>query len=521
MTFPPFLTIRRPVAAGGCWINKRISGKISLMLTILSGMMILSHAEGPAAKPQTELYREALRPQFHFTARQWKNIKLNPGVGEEGWINDINGLVYYGGEYHYFAQQWGRCWVHAVSGDLVHWMQLPSVLPMDPAYGWTASGSAVVDEENTSGLQTGKEKVMVAFFTAWKPQTQCIGYSNDKGRSWVKYEKNPVLIFPNRSSGAPPLPSPSRDPKVFRYEPDKKWIMILWGALDNSYHLFSSPNLLNWLPIGDPIPDMFECPDMFELPVDGNTDNRKWVVVNGNGEYVLGDFDGTRFKAQTKKSRGDFGPNFYATMTWNNMPTNDPRRIQCAWMQVNLPNNACYPDMPFNEQSTFPCELTLRTLPEGIRLCRYPVREIQRLYAGKPVVLSTMIKLGENPLKDITGDLFDISVEFDALKSTSQVVVLNVRGSMIRYDFKHQMLESCGVPAELKQRDGKVQLRILVDRMSVETFGNQGEISITRVMRASNDSPPLLLTPLDGEVCVTSLTVHKLNSIWPKVGNQP
>src|SRR4029434_804646 len=143
--------------------------------------------------------------------------------------------------------------------------------------------------------------------------------------------------------------------------------MILYGPPDDSYVLFSSTDLLHWEKLST-IPGMFECPDMFPLLLDGDAGQAKWVVVDGSGDYVVGRFDGQRFDGQTVKLKGDWGRNFYATMTFDGVPREDGRRIQLAWMRGGV-----YPDMPFNQQLTFPCELTLRTLPEGPRLCRSPV----------------------------------------------------------------------------------------------------------------------------------------------------
>lgn len=450
-------------------------------------------------QPRAPLYQESLRPQFHFSARYWNNYRLNPQQHQEGWINDVNGLVYLDGEYHLFAQRWWSCWLHAVSRDLVHWQELPPAFGMDQKFGGTQSGGAVVDYDNTSGLATGKTPVMVAFWASTDNARQCISYSNDRGRTWAKYAKNPVLVHPQR------------DPKVFWYAPERKWIMILYGPPGNSYLLFSSKNLLEWKEIGEPIPDMFECPDMFPLPVDGDPGRTKWVVVDGTGSYVIGTFDGTRFRAEKRKMRAECGRNFYATMTWNGLPEEDGRRIQLAWMR-----GGSYPDMPFNQQLTFPVELTLRTLPEGLRLCRNPIREIANLYDRSFTLSDQQLTPGYNPLAGIRGELFDIQIEIDTSKSTCDQVVLNARGNFVKYFLKEGAVESCGVRQELKPRSNRISLRVLVDRMSVETFGNQGEVSITNQVQARATTPALQLRGIGGNTYITSLSVHTLQSMWAK-----
>ena len=459
-------------------------------------------SEANMPEPIAPLYREALRPQFHFTARYWDNYKLNPGPHEEGWINDVNGLVYLDGEYHLFAQRWWSCWLHAVSRDLIHWEELPPAFGKDDKFGGTQSGGAVVDWENTSGLATGDTPVIVAFWSALGPM-QCISYSNDRGRTWSKYAANPVLEHGHR------------DPKVVWYAPQSKWVMVLYGPPDdpslpeNCYLFFESKDLLHWEKLPGEIPNMYECPDFFEIALDGDPEQRRWVVVEADGSYLVGTFDGERFHAETEKLTGDFGPSFYATMSWVNLPPEDGRRIQLGWMR-----GGSYPDMPFNQQISFPCELTLRTLPEGVRLCRYPVAEIGNLYTDRFALATTPVRAGENPLAHIAGELFDIEVEVDLARSTCSAIVLDMCGSLVSYVVKDQALDSCGVRTHLPPRDGRVQIRVLVDRMSVETFGNRGEVAITSCSQARAGGAPLSLVALGGEAFVTALEVRRLGSAW-------
>jgi len=359
--------------------------------------------------------------------------------------------------------------------------------------------AAVIDYRNTSGLATGKTPLMVAFWASTDNNRQCISYSNDKGRTWAKYSGNPILVHP------------SRDPKVFWYEPGSKWIMLLYGPPGNSYLLFESKNLLSWESVGEPIPDMYECPDMFPLPLDGDRAREKWVIVDGAGAYQIGAFDGTPFRPETKKQPSDYGRNFYATMTWVGMPERDGRRIQVAWMR-----GGSYPDMPFNQQISFPAELTLHTVPEGVRLYRRPVREIAKLYRDTFALRDTILKPGENPFGHLQGDLFDVAVEIDLSKSSSDQIVIGARGNAIKYLAKDRVIESCGVRTAMKPRSGRVTLRVLVDRMSIETFGNDGEVSITNVAGPVPSRTPLSLQSIGGNTYISSVRVHRLQSIWPK-----
>lgn len=710
---------------------------IAFMVAGCVAISDLYAADQPKANRET-LYHEALRPQFHFTARYWDDYQLNPPNHQEGWLNDLNGLVYNEGEYHLFAQRWWSAWLHAVSTDLIHWQEFRPAFGKGGTFGGTQSGGGVVDLNNCSGLGDGKEPPMIAFWSSTDNQSQCISYSQDKGRTWTKYDKNPVLV------------QKFRDPKVFWYAPDKKWIMILYGPsdevrrlsrygfngedndahhlrdftagqwtcsaigmfgdgriaatdqhgkseakidvdkqntgaenlcvgaksdcseflkgdiaeilvynrplsdeetkntlaslqskwglsganekssiptdglvlrldaadvtadaegrvsswkdlsgngndvtqsaadcrpkriiknmeghpvvrfegkqflqgpavlaegddtftlvalwrrdqangsqvvfeqnakmrqvgrraslltvceeeADNVYLLFSSTNLLDWKKLKGSIPDSFECPDMFELPVDKDTEQMKWVVIDANGAYVIGSFDGKQFIAETKKQKGDYGRNFYATRTFENMPTSDPRRIQLAWMQ----GWDDYPkDMPFNQQVSFPCELNLRKLPQGIVMCRYPIREITSIHGEEFSLPNRVLKPGENPLSGLEGDLFDIHLEIDISHSTCSEVTLNLRGNTVKYDVGRKVLYSVGSEVPLEPRAGLIDIRVLMDRLSIESFGNQGEVSITNIAYQKGDRPHLEINAVGGEARIVSLTVHKLKSIW-------
>lgn len=454
--------------------------------------------------PAEKLYRESLRPQFHFTARYWDDYRLNPQPLQEGWLNDVNGLVYFDGEYHLFGQRWWACWLHAVSKDLIHWQELPPAFGQDEQFGGTQSGSCVIDVENTSGLATGNTPVMVAFWSAGDNQRQCISYSNDRGRTWTKYAKNPVLAHPHR------------DPKVFWYAPGKHWVMVLYGPPQDQYLLFSSPNLLAWEPRGS-IPEMFECPDMFPLALDGDPRQTRWVVVAGNGEYLVGQFDGQQFRPEPKKKRGDFGPHFYATQTWNNMPPTDPRRIQVAWMR-----GGSYPNMPFNQQWTFPCELSLHDGPQGPTLHRYPIAEIERLWDQTVTVGPlTLEPASENPLEKLAGQHFDVQVELDIARSNAQEVVFGLLGKQIRYRVGEKLLDACDgsdpgcqAMAPLEPVTGRVRLRFLVDCTSIEAFGNQGAVSLSQCILPDLEQPPLRIVAVGGKVQVDQITVHTMKSMW-------
>ena len=436
------------------------------------------------------LYREALRPQFHFTARQWTVDRLNPGMQQEGWINDLNGLIYYDGEYHLFAQRWAKCWLHAVSRDLIHWTELEPAFWEEKAGSGVQSGTCVVDYQNTSGLSPDNANpAMIAFIPRWDNRSQIISYSLDHGRSWNFYDKNPVLNHPER------------DPKVFWYAPGKHWVMMLYG--DSKYHLLTSTNLLAWNDERHPIPDSFECPDFFELPIDGNVQNKKWVLIQGNGNYSIGTFNGTEFKEESPRRPCDVGPNFYATQSWHNTDTGDGRRVQVAWMR-----GAEFPDMPFNQMISFPCELTLRTTPDGLRIFRRPIADVSKLHRSEDTWTKRVVG------KDRTLELAPAGQTCRLLASVSipdgARLVFNLRGVPVTFTAK--TVESGHQPASVQARVSAIE--ILVDVASVETFVNNGEVSSTRfaLPRASG----LSLRAEGGNVVIESLQLFTLDSAWPE-----
>lgn len=308
-------------------------------------------------------YEEKYRPAFHFTSQR-------------GWINDPNGLIYYDGEYHLFFQHnpyerdWENMhWGHAVSKDLVHWKQLPEALYPD-RLGTMFSGSAVIDYNNDSGFGKKGKPAMVAYYTAAAPdrQTQCIAYSLDRGRTWAKYTGNPVVDSKEKWNS-----EDTRDPKVFYYEPGGHWVMVLNER--DGHSIYTSANMRDWT-YESHITGFWECPELFELPVDGDKDNTKWVMYGASGTYMLGDFDGKVFTPESGKHLYTAGT-IYAAQTYSNIPAEDGRRIQVGWSRMNFPGETA-----FNGMMLMPTELTLRTTKDGPRIYNVPVRETERLFTS-------------------------------------------------------------------------------------------------------------------------------------------
>jgi fructan beta-fructosidase len=433
------------------------------------------------------LYKEKLRPQFHFSSRR-------------GWLNDPNGLVFHKGEYHLYYQHnpygwpWGNMhWGHAVSRDLVHWEELPIALYPFRHGDWAFSGSAVVDKENTAGFKRGDEDVIVAAYTS-TGRGECIVYSNDRGRTFTEYEGNPVV----KHAG--------RDPKLLWYAPGKHWVMVLYDEFEKKQWnaFYTSPDLKTWT-FQSRIPGFYECPELFPLAVDGKKDSVRWVTYAADGAYAIGTFDGKAFATESGKHRFNWGNCFYASQTYSDIPAEDGRRIQIAWGRVD------FKGMPFNQMMDFPVELTLRTTDEGIRMFAYPVREIESLYDKKHAWKDQPLPEGKNLLEGVTGELVDIRAEIEP--GDAAEVGVTVRGTRVVYDAKKQTL-SCKGTAPLKPEGGKIRLRILVDRASVEVFGNDGRVYMPCGVIHPEENRALEVFAKGGAARVTALEVHTLKSAW-------
>ncbi len=415
---------------------------------------------------EENLYKEYLRPQFHFSTRR-------------GWNNDPNGLVYYDGDYHLFYQHnpfgWNygsdanKAWGHAVSKDLIHWKELRDAIHPDNL-GGIYSGSAVVDKLNTTGFQSGVEKPIVCIYTSaggktpWskdKPFTQSIAFSNDRGRTFIKYNENPVQGHINLSN---------RDPKVIWHEPTNQWVIVLYLD-DEVMGFFTSKDLKSWqLESKYKIDKLHECPELFELSIDGNTENKKWILYAANGRYDMGQFDGKKFTPEIKGIRYNFGNCFYASQTFNNIPEEDGRRIQIAWGVIPMPG------MPFNQQMLFPVELTLRSTKDGPRLFAQPINEIEKIYGKNWSYQEQVVEEGQHSIleENYEEGLYDISAEFEI--GSAERFGLLINDIQIIYEIKEQKLYCQELYASLKPMEGKIKFRILVDRTTLELFANDGRI---------------------------------------------
>lgn len=450
-------------------------------------------------KGSENVYAEPLRGQFHFSPRR-------------GWNNDPNGMVHFNDEYHLFFQHnpygwdWGNMhWGHAVSKDMIHWEELGDKLLPDEL-GPMFSGSAVVDYQNTSGFgKVGRPPLVLAYTAAGNPTTQCIAYSND-GRTFTKYAGNPVV---KQVTGG------NRDPKLLWHTPTKKWVMAVYVELKKRHtiHFYTSPNLKEWtlasvLEGGHDGKDgfLFECPDLFELPVDGDTKSAKWVLLGANTEYAIGTFDGKAFKPEQIILPGHRGKGFYAPQTFNDMP--DGRRIQIGWFQTPTPG------MPFNQSMSIPIELKLTATSDGPRMTWTPAKELELLRVkSHSIEPMTLTPNAANPLANIRAELIEIRVEFEP--SAVSELTFTVRGATVRYDATKKEIVVNGHRAPAALKDSKQRLTIYCDRIGLEVFASDGRTFVPMPFTPKADDRDLSVVVKGGNVRLTTLTVHELKSAWP------
>ncbi|MDX2151564.1 MAG: glycoside hydrolase family 32 protein [Bryobacteraceae bacterium] len=418
---------------------------------------------------------ELFRPLFHFSPAK-------------NWTNDPCGLVFFSGEYHLFFQhnpsgdQWGNMsWGHAVSRDLRRWQELPVAIPTG-ADAWIFTGSTVVDWNNSSGFCRGGKPCLVAIYTGdtgvdkSKPsrEHQNLAYSNDNGRTWTKYEKNPVLD---------PGLKDFRDPKVLWHAPTKRWIMALALPTEHKAAFYASADLKSWRRVGEFGPagatgGIWECPDLFE--VDG-----KWVlkiglnpghIAGGSGEqYFVGRFDGTTFVSETKETKWlDYGRDCYCALTFSDTPRGQ-KPVMLGWMS-NWQYAGKTPTSPWRGQMTLPRRLSLK----GDTLLQQPAAGVARPWRpwnGKPLAAGQMFELEIEP----AGDTLDLRV----LKGAGAETAIGYAAGKLSVDrtksgavaFDKTFPSRTEAPLAVLRR-----LHVVVDRMSVEVFANDGEVVLTNIV---------------------------------------
>ncbi|QJE94510.1 glycoside hydrolase family 32 protein [Luteolibacter luteus] len=446
---------------------------------------------------EEELYKEPLRPQYHFSSRR-------------GWLNDPNGLVWKDGSWHLFYQHnpynhgWDNMhWGHAISPDLFHWKEGPDALMPDPE-GYMYSGSGfVVPKSKTSLPIKGSEALVLAYtsegthsYVPGLKATQSLAWSDDGGKTFQKYKGNPVL--PHQVGG-------NRDPKVFWHEPSNHWVMPLYLDGDE-YGLYTSKDLVKWDEASRyRIPTDAECPDFFELPVEGNAKESRWVAWGAQGKYMLGSFDGKDFKVESGPHQHYFGA-AYAGQSYDNAP--DKRRVHIGWMRDT---GAGINGAPFNLQMTLPIDFTLRRIDGKLRLWSEPSAEVTKLRADTKEWKDFTISPGDaDPLSDFKGGQFEIEAVIDAKSESSEMgfVIFGEAPAI----WKKSDQNFSGAAGALQPMDGKLNVRIFVDTVSMEVFVNGTYVS--RYIRQTPGIKPARIATGGGAVHFDSLKIHALKSVW-------
>ncbi len=439
---------------------------------------------------QDSLYKEKNRPQFHFTTRR-------------GWVNDPNGLIYYGGEYHLFYQHnpyerdWENMhWGHAISKDLIHWEELNDALYPDQL-GGMFSGSAVIDYNNTAGFNKGKEPAMVAFYTAASSdrQVQCFAYSFDKGRTFTKYTGNPVVNSKEKWNSVD-----TRDPKVFWYKPGNHWVMALNER--DGHSIYTSKDLKNWN-FESHVTGFWECPELFELPVNGDPNNTKWVMYGASGTYMLGSFNGKVFTPESGKYLYTTG-SIYAAQTFTNLPNG--RRVQIGWGRIS------HSGMPFNGMMLLPTELTLRETKNGPRLFNVPIKETEQLFESVGKWNSLTSKAANSEMERFyNADCLRIKATMKLSHATN--AGFNLFGQRILdYDLNPNTVNGVFYsPQDMTSME--ISADIYIDRTSIEVFIDGGAYSYSMERRPDPNNKEGFHF-WGNRIDVKNLEIFKVKSIW-------
>ncbi|HEU5396274.1 MAG TPA: glycoside hydrolase family 32 protein, partial [Verrucomicrobiae bacterium] len=396
------------------------------------------------------------------------------------------------------GQKW---WGHAVSPDLVNWSEIQEGI-YSHAYGddvW--SGSAVVDTNNTGGFKTGTNDVIVAAYYS-TARGECIAFSNDGGLTFADYSNNPVVVHSGQG----------RDPHLLWYAPSNDWVMAVYDdAGGNGVEFYSTPDFRHWTFRSKIYNGFWECPDLFQLPVDGNTNNMLWELNDASGRYQLGQFDGATFTPSTSTLPGNLGSGFYASQTFTGMAPGDDRKVRIGWAQISTPG------MPFNQLMYFPTVLTLQTTSNGVQLCSTPVAEITNNAVNVYTWTNLTLNPGSNPLSGIRGSLFDLRAQFSP--GTAQSITWTFQNVTVTYEVATAQISCNGDIQSLPPLNGIVQLEIIVDRDSVEIFGNNGQLYLPLPANNASGNSLVSLSCSGGSAAFPSLTVYPLKSIWTDSSN--
>ncbi|MBD5368133.1 MAG: DUF4980 domain-containing protein [Bacteroides sp.] len=509
---------------------------------------------------------DVVTPQSRSSVREakgdvcWKNISLTDTLDltdrelqyrplfhhtpQYGWMNDPNGMFYKDGVWHLYYQwnpygsKWQNLsWGHSTSTDLINWEHQPVALTPD-GLGYIFSGSSAIDHNNTAGF--GEDAVVAIYTSAGTNQMQSLAYSNNDGADFTVLTSNPIIT----------LESEARDPNFFWNEQTGEWNLALAHALDHEMLFFTSPDLKNWTlqsSFGKGLgaqDGVWECPDLFRLPVDG-TDKEKWVLIcninpggpfGGSGvQYFVGDWDGKKFTVDTDADGKvptkwlDHGKDNYALVSWSDTP--DGRRTAIGWMS-NWDYAAEVPTSQYRSANTLPRELSLFTASDGqIYMANVPSPEVISLRDR----LVTSVKNSSLNSKDkvynlpaVNDGVCEFTVDFNAETADSIMMTLsNKAGEHVdmvynpathTLSFDRRNSGNVGFSdafpvvtvAPTHETDGKVSLRVFIDRSSIELFGNEGRFSMTNLVFPTHPYTTLEIKSLGGKARMSNLRIYSI-----------
>ncbi len=479
------------------------------------------------------------RPLFHYGP-------------QKNWINDPNGLVFYNGVYHLyyqynpFADIWGHMsWGHATSKDLMHWTEQPVAIPEftehDTVVTSIFSGTAFIDSFNTSGLGTKQNPApMIAIYTGnvtasekQLAQYQNMAYSNDNGQTFTEYKANPILDIHSKEF---------RDPKVFWYVPSKQWVMIVSKPDQYKVLFFGSGNLKDWKKLGEfggnigNRATVWECPDIFEMPVANGNGEKKWVITVSAGhpqigfvsmQYFVGNFNGKTFTADPLPYPlyMDYGKDFYAGITYNDIPASDGRKIMIGWINCwqyarDIPSDG------FRGRMSVPRNLTLMKSNGGYELLQQPVNEFDAL---RKETFSLDNKEVDSVFDlSFHGTSYELDATIDAsaakasgiriLKSKNEETVLKYDNTTkifsvdrthsgdVNFSPKFSSVDTAVVYPENRV----ITLRILVDKRIVTVFINDGKKVITDQVFPLEQEGAIQLFSEGGKTIFKNVRVYKI-----------
>jgi len=499
------------------------------MRRILLAAALLATA---AAYSQDETPTPQWRPVYHFTPAK-------------NWTNDPNGPIWYNGEYLLYNQQnpfenkWGHMsWGHATSKDLIHWTHHPVAIPeiIDKAKGdtvWIFSGSAVWDKNNTSGFGKGGGP-LVAIFTGHQPnlrkESQWIAYSNDGGKTFTQYAKNPVIDLNMHDF---------RDPNVFWHKPSNQWVMSVVLTNEHKVRFYGSHNLKEWEMLSDFGPEGFiesgwECPSLIELPVEGG--GKKWVLMNSAAgrargtfmQYWIGSFDGKTFKNDNPSSLilpVDDGDRFYAAIPFNDMP-ND-QKVLIGWITPDKIKT-----FPWTGEMSIPRDMRVRKTAEGLRLIQTPAAIVKKaLPAPKKTSLIQFDGHSELSVAKAADNAFWIEADLEVPAGASGGFSIGRSAdgqheTLIGYDAStHELfvdrskMGSAPAPERLRQTiplagvSGKVHLELLFDKSTLEVFVNGGEKVLTTLVYPDKGATGCAAFSKGGSITLKNLKIWDLSKI--------